>query len=538
MKAESGNVNPNAPHCVVEARAGSGKTFTLVIGLAYMMGGKVWETACRKLGFITLEPSEQQSAVWKSLKQTGAVRNVCYLAFNRSIVDEFEESYSWLVDALEVEGVNLMFKTNHSLGNAACRAGGVRKRPNKWKTRNLIEECLDVDLREYMKTQSGRQTVEAAEQLTAKCKLNLIGWDGETIQDPTDKELDELATHYEIEVNGDRSTVYDLAREVLEESRTNPAEIDFDDMVWLPIVNGYKINRFDLVLGDEAQDWNRCQQEIILRAGERLVICGDPKQAIYGFAGADTESMNRMHGYLEATPRGVETLPLTVTRRCGKSIVAEASQIVPDFESHDSNPEGRIDKAEGPDIRKNNFADVQDGDMVLCRTNAPLVGWAFRMIRSGRKANIKGRDIGQGLIHKINKLKADDIPDLMQKVDDDCQKRIAKLQKRKHPQDDAIIAAEDKRDCILAFCEEAETIPDVIKSIRDLFDDNTRGGVLLSSVHRAKGMEADTVWILHPEKMPHPMAKTAWAMEQEQHLRYVAITRAINRLVYVNDPRD
>ena len=48
------------------------------------------------------------------------------------------------------------------------------------------------------------------------------------------------------------------------------------------------------------------------------------------------------------------------------------------------------------------------------------------------------------------------------------------------------------------------------------------GGVLLSSVHRAKGLEADRVYILEPHRMPSPRAKKDWELEQEQNLMYVA----------------
>jgi superfamily I DNA/RNA helicase len=59
-------------------------------------------------------------------------------------------------------------------------------------------------------------------------------------------------------------------------------------------------------------------------------------------------------------------------------------------------------------------------------------------------------------------------------------------------------------------------------------------GTLLSSVHRAKGLEAKRVFILRPDLMPHPKAKSAWEKGQEANLEYVAITRAIEELVYVD----
>jgi ATP-dependent exoDNAse (exonuclease V) beta subunit len=53
-------------------------------------------------------------------------------------------------------------------------------------------------------------------------------------------------------------------------------------------------------------------------------------------------------------------------------------------------------------------------------------------------------------------------------------------------------------------------------------------------------LEADTVYILIPPTapMPHFMAKSAWQKEQEMNLKYVAITRAINKLWWVLFPKE
>jgi superfamily I DNA/RNA helicase len=59
-------------------------------------------------------------------------------------------------------------------------------------------------------------------------------------------------------------------------------------------------------------------------------------------------------------------------------------------------------------------------------------------------------------------------------------------------------------------------------------------GTLLSSIHRAKGLEAKRVFILRSDLLPHPMAKSEWAKGQEKNLSYVAKTRAIETLVYVD----
>jgi len=71
-----------------------------------------------------------------------------------------------------------------------------------------------------------------------------------------------------------------------------------------------------------------------------------------------------------------------------------------------------------------------------------------------------------------------------------------------------------------------------------IFSDKTDEGIIFSSIHRAKGLEAETVVYLGAEKVPHPMAKTPEAMKQEINLDYVAKTRAKRTLIYQALPRD
>ncbi len=296
-----------------------------------------------------------------------------------------------------------------------------------------------------------------------------------------------------------------------------------------------------------------------MKAGERLILCGDEKQAIYGFAGVDSESMERMKQNLDATPQGCQVLPLTVTRRCGRAIVKEAQKIVPDFEAHESCGEGKISYsrmeeeyagAGGGDQDRIRFAPyrekVEDGNMILCRVNAPLVSECFKFLKRGRRAGIQGRDIGQGLISTIRKLQnsvpishtlGTELEALITYLGDWLHNETRREQAKRNPNEAKLIALQDRHDCILCFTEDQETVEGVIKKIEDIFTDAKNGlGIKLSSVHRAKGLEANRVFILQPEgaECPHPMAKSAWQREQEMNLLYVAITRAKEELVYVS----
>lgn len=550
------------PHVIIEARAGTGKTTTLIEGLKLLKG-------------ITplITPSPQQQAVWDLMLLSKDAATIGFVAFNKSIAEELKKRVP--------EGCTAC--TMHSLGFSAVKnafganglTDGQEIKMNKWRVSDIISELLERDIRELRKHQS--TLVKATEKLVSLCKMNLTG---NNSLHPLEEEWEEwllaLAAHYDVDLNGSENKILQLVPKVLERCLDVARDgcIDFNDMIWIPVALGLSVSQYDLLLIDEAQDLNRCQQALAKMSGQRLIFCGDSFQAIYGFAGADSESMKRLEKELAATDpcvnsggqlvirndgRGCVTLPLTVTYRCGKAIVAEANKIVPDFHAHESNGEGKVtrlnfkDENQGyqclceipgclgyecPNNRERSYTDwVQDKDMILCRVNAPLVSQCFRFLKAGRKANIQGRDIGQGLISTINKQKADSIEDLDTKLLDWKYNETLKESDKRNPSDARIILLQDRYDCLMHFIEDCQTIEEVIDRIKDVFtDDKELAGILLSSGHRAKGLEADRVFILRPRgaECPHPMAKSDWQKEQEMNILYVMITRAKKELIWVS----
>lgn len=537
----------HSPHVIVEARAGTGKTTTLIEGLKRVKGLP-----------STLIPSSQQAKVWESMEQSkGKAQTICFVAFNKSIATELQSRVPQGCDAM----------TMHSLGFKAVQKTFGRVQVNSYRVQDIISELLERDIRELRRTKP--EVIKATEELVGLCKMNLVGVDQYTHEENEgyQQSLSDLASYYDVDLNGHSAEVFDLVPRVLERCKDVARDgcINFDDMIWLPVALGLNVYRYDLLLVDEAQDLNRCQQALAKMAGRRLILCGDPKQAIYGFAGADAQSMSRLEQELSATERGCVHLPLTVTRRCGKAIVAEANRVVPDFEAFETNPEGKVsyfclrvkDDVTKPHTEQLDYHTViQDGDMILCRCNAPLVSECFQLIRAGRKANIQGRDVGQGLIKTVQKLMKSSLPiktetggtgdydtlsyeieTLRRRLDDWLHAEERKERAKRNSSEQRLVNLQDRRDCLLCFTEGTRTTDEVIKKIERIFtDDKSSAGIRLSSVHKAKGLEARRVFILVPKEspMPHPMAKTAWEKEQELNIKYVAITRAVEELIWVS----
>lgn len=510
-----------APHVQVQALAGTGKTTTLVEGMKKLKGLAP-----------AITPSPQQAAVWEQMA-LGKNDSIRFAAFGKAIATELQSRLTQF--GLDKRGCDA--GTFHSLGCRTLNKAFGRQDANNaaWVVMDITAEIMGGNVRDMRKDAKQNRTLKAVDELVSLCKQNLCAG--------TTEELDALTSRFDVDTNGVASAVYELVPKVLEQCKNPKGRITFDDMVWLPVVHNLTLSKADILLVDEVQDLNRMQQELAYKAANRIIMVGDRNQAIFGFAGADAESMDRMRERLNAV-----ALPLTVTRRCGKAIVREANQYVANFAAHESNCEGAILTAFCNEFRKKDSggtdkpdykANVRDGDFVLCRTNAPLVQQCFRFLRAGRKANIQGRDIGRGLISTVEKVckepAACNVANFLAGLSDWLAAEQAKEMAKRYPVESKIEALQDRHDCLACFTDGARTGADVIAKINSVFtDDKVSPGVKLASIHRSKGLEAKNVFLLCPPTGPREDKMQPWERQQETNLRYVAITRAIETLTYVS----
>jgi DNA helicase-2/ATP-dependent DNA helicase PcrA len=306
--------------------------------------------------------------------------------------------------------------------------------------------------------------------------------------------------------------------------------IDGSDMIFLPVRNGWLHPMCDDVVVDEAQDMTAAQLEIaqgICRG--RITVVGDDKQAIYGFRGADSGSIDRLKSSLDAIE-----LPLNITYRCAQSIVREAQYYVPDFQAGESNPEGSVSTLEEAKLTSEACA----GDFILSRVNAPLVSVAMSLLRAGKRTRIAGRDIGAGLIGLIRKFKSRSIPDLLKKIsaweEKEKERLLARFKGKGDLSQNATYmqrfdAISDQAEMLTSLTDNATNVQEVESRITALFTDDGLGAagmITCSSVHKAKGLEADRVFILADTLRNNS--------DEERNICYVAITRAKSSLVYVS----
>ena len=83
--------------------------------------------------------------------------------------------------------------------------------------------------------------------------------------------------------------------------------------------------------------------------------------------------------------------------------------------------------------------------------------------------------------------------------------------------------------------EDVKTSDELIDKIKEIFSDKKKSGISLSTIHKAKGLEADNVYIACNSLMPSRSATQQWELDQEKNLMYVAYTRAKNKLGFLDE---
>lgn len=318
--------------------------------------------------------------------------------------------------------------------------------------------------------------------------------------------------------------------------------IDFADMIFLPIRNKWLRPKWEAGVVDEAQDMAAAQLEIMQGVIKgRICVVGDDRQAIYGFRGADSNAIDRLKATLKAGE-----LSLTTTYRCGHVIVKHNARLVPDFTAHHENHDGTIRVMGGYNAM---IEEATPGDFVLSRKNAPLAEIAMALIRAQKRVKIAGRDIGKGLEAVAKKLATGaaerSIPMFLQKlqtwVEKECRRamKAAKNEQQGYAKCEAI---RDKAETLEFLTDGILSVRELIVRIGELFPKREDGAdidpstvVLLSSIHKAKGLEANRVYVLVDTLYALPKFGTVSAdrRREEENLDYVACTRAIHELVLV-----
>lgn len=431
-----------------------------------------------------------------------------FLAFNKAIEVE-----------LKKRGVNA--RTFHSLCcSAVMRARGA-KDINGDKVKNLAKHLFENQTHRKMYMSFCVKLVGLGKNAGIDC----------LVQNSTDEWM-RLIQHHALSLDDQAANMVEAivyAKRLLNLSNES-AMIDFDDMLYFAVRDGLVLPKFDFIFVDEAQDTNSIQREIlkkIMRPDSRMVAVGDPAQAIYGFRGADSDSLSMIGEQFNCT-----RLPLTVTYRCPKSVVALVNtQWGSEIESAPGAEEGTVERR---DLDLQAFA---AGDLTVCRTTKPLIKLGYSLLKAKKPFFIMGREIGQGLKALIRSFDPENMRDLKIKTEQWCSREVEKAMKK---DDEAKAEAiTDKADCILFLVDSMENAS--LFSLESFIDEmfaSKDNATILATIHKSKGLEASRVWWLNSSDCPSKWAKQPWQKQQEVNLCYVAATRTKQALFFIEDKKE
>lgn len=446
--------------------------------------------------------SGKSTVIKKCVEDLPSQSTVLVAAFNKHIEVPMAEHFEAFP--------NVTVKTFHGLGLGLLRSRLGFCRLNDRKVYNLLR--YDILNNDYNAFQRHHRAIR---KIIALAKAH-----GTVEMGP--RELRVILDNHEILFDGDTDFLLKTVNQTLATNNKKTQTVDFDDMVYLPVVHNLVTPDYDYVFVDEAQDLSPVQIELIQRSiAGRGMFVGDRHQAIYRFRGADDHAITK----LIAGSSAVE-LPLSISYRCSKAVVKEAQYFVPEIQAHADAPEGSVTRVGTGDFHQR----VRAGDLVLCRTKLPLVSHCFNLLKRGIKACIRGRDICEELLGTLER---------MAELSGDF-KIAARLLTEE-------LTDKIKHQGILdSMLENVEIVMylhrnapgKVEKSIRELFDERVVG-ITFSTIHKAKGLEADRVFLIRPDLIPHPKARSAADKKVERNLGYVAVTRAKTDFAYVSDsPKD
>ena len=504
------NAVMNGCHKIIKALAGTGKTTCLVQVVRILNENKIASILCiafAKRDKLVLE--ERLGTTAKVLTNNGAGHAILASYFNRYTLD----------NGIGYKTLNKMFKDD-----------GLVDEDGKISIKgNIIQAILQL-------VEKARGTLE----LSASGK-----------KEPTSADYDTLCGRFDIEIEASQK---DLAFQYasllfrklagLEFARVNG--VDYAGQMFLPVYHNIHPNKkYKYILVDETQDQsytNRKMVEMYLEVGGRIIAVGDDNQAIYGWRGADSEAINLMKGLMETVGGEIEEFPLAVCRRCSKSVTRIAKLLVPEIECLDDAPEGQVDYIRSDEAF---FADLRTNrkGLVLCRMNAPLISTCLKMLSEGIPSRMAKSDILTDLIRLIEQFSEYDdncsVPDVLEAalvwLMDSREKYAKRADGAKK-----IATAEDKVNCLNALAEgvKIQNAGDLKKKLNSMFPEdgvnNTPEKMLVfSTVHGAKGGEANTVYLYSPEKDKSCIWDADWSGPVDRNnTLYVGVTRAENRLVF------
>ena len=529
---------------IVNAKAGGGKT-TLLKALIFLFlkGSKILIVAFNKHIAETLDKS---GVLDKSTQGVSTSHGLGYSMLMKNSYGRKPKVEESKVRKIITSEIELLFSDDHA------------KKEKSIYAKYLSSETLDslCKFLNFLETPVKREKNPLNKKALIDWQIEIVGACKKTLTSPTLENLESLISTYRLNLSLlNAEAHWNPLQKILEQSILLAIPdvlekndqiyikmnlIDFDDMIYLPNKLNLPATGKNVMLVDECQDLNNAQITLIekyYKLGARIIAVGDPRQSIYGFQYAVPEcwdELKRRFNLIE--------IDMSYTYRCGKNIV---NYIVDNgyhnnFVAYEKNSQGYVEHIKQASL----VWKLQAGDLVVSRMNAPLVRLCVSLYLHKKPAKIRGRaDLFCELINMLKPYyETQNDWDGQEGFNNWNQATNKKIQELKdNGQESLAEILADKAECICILMndigDKCSSFAMFEKSVKELFTDESDGGIILSSIHRAKGDEADTVYVLGYSNLPYTnKAVSDWELQQEENLLYVALSRAKNNLFLVDSP--
>lgn len=464
--------------------------------------------------------SAKTSTCVSVIKMLDKKRKIIFLAFNKAIAEELSEKLK--------NYPNVEVKTSHSLGYSIIRSSfefdvNVDEFKYKKYIYSNIDKLTDLDSIDGPK----EEYIRNIEKLVDFSRVNLC---------QNKNEITKIANKYTIPILNDECEV---VLKVMNWGKDNIFTVDYTDMIWLPNELSLNAKKFqkDFIFIDECQDQSIASINLFIKLfkrASRFVAVGDEKQTINTFNGSSEESFDYMRKM-----RNTKEFNLPICYRCPISVLDKVKRYAPDIKAKDNAIEGTI-------LNDCSLYNLSSGDMVLGRTKSSLINAYSILLRSGMQCYIKGNEFGLNLLKMLEPIQQDEI-NLNLRSDGVFIRLYENLFLLRDKlainqglsKEDATITPfiMDRYDMIKSLEILAETClnkGELTERVKNIFNDGV-GGIILSTIHKAKGLEADNVYILCNSSLPLKSAKAQWEKDTEDNLVYVAYTRAKKTLGFISE---
>lgn len=475
--------------------------------------------------------SAKTTTIENAIRYIPTDKKVLFVAFNKDVCEEIKKDIS-------KTSPNATISTFHSLGYS------------------LLLNCLPQNKLEVYEHKYNKYITENIDVLTSYGETTSLGRSRSRYMKNIFRLLEYSRYYCVMKINDIKSLIdiygdivlirdeVDVVRKVLIWGQEHLDTIDYTDMTWLPNVLNLitKKIKYKYIFVDEAQDVTIAEERIIEKVKDRscrLITVGDEKQRINVWCGASAKAFDNFKNAENTQEFSLSTsfrLP-----KIGEKLI------------HDTFPNIKIFAADNAIEGKINYnvslSMVRPYSMVLCRNTMPLINSMLEVMRMNKKCYLKGWETEQEIFQSIVKNHPSTMldkncitqnglfPQLYKELFDMIQvlEKTHGLSRTDALANDEVFNFLDQILCLEVISEGCFKTEELIDKLNMIFKktSDSKDAIIFTTVHRAKGLEADNIFILHPFLLDGPFATAAWEIEAEENLKYVALTRFRETLNFV-----